>query len=98
MRKLQSQDGGGFLSQSVSLQPITSSGATYSLRAKSREEVDAASHGEDDGWGPNMVTENHPKVGLDQIVFFIKHQIRFINTAVFPEITQFVIVAVDDDR
>ena len=40
MRKLQSQ--GVVLYQSVSLKPITSSGATYVLRAKSRKEVDAA--------------------------------------------------------
>ena len=40
MRKLQSQ--GVVLYQSISLKPITSSGATYVLRAKSRKEVDAA--------------------------------------------------------
>ncbi len=39
MRKLQSHE--VVLYQSVSLKPISSSGATYDLRAKNRKEVDA---------------------------------------------------------
>ena len=57
MRKLQSQ--GAVLYQSVSLKPITSSGATYGLRAKSRKEVDAAAKAKD---GATYGDRNQPKV------------------------------------
>ena len=50
------------LYQSVSLKPITSSGTTYVLLAKSRKEVDAAATAKTKDGAKHGVTENHPKV------------------------------------
>jgi len=96
VRKLQSQ-GVVVLSQSVSLQLITSSGATYRLRAKSRKEVDAAATAKTKCWAKHGDRKPSESKTI-KLIFFLKQQMRFVDTAVFPEITQFLIVAVDEER